>query len=269
VYPTVLRFRDGRRQPVNLFDASESVRDLYDSLNNPVSSESRTLRLRTPDGATLDVMARDILQLEIEPPYCLIPNFLPPQELDFATAHAKAHEAEFESAVLSLAEDGDKKSTSDYRFRRSRVLNNVAAVAPMVVQRLHTVLPHLWQPLAMTPMAFTGVECQMTAHGDGDFFNTHTDNGLPDIAHRYLSYVYYFHREPKQFTGGALRLYKTVIGEGAVKPGDKVIDIDPPRNGLMVFPSWIQHEVTPISCASAALLDQRLTINGWLVSQAG
>ena len=24
----------------------------------------------------------------------------------------------------------------------------------------------------------------VSVHGDGDFFNTHTDNGLPEIAHR-------------------------------------------------------------------------------------
>ena len=41
-------------------------------------------------------------------------------------------------------------------------------------------------------------------------------------------------------------------------------DIDPPRNGLMIFPTFIYHGVSPIQCASSALTDQRLTLNGWL-----
>ena len=105
----------------------------------------------------------------------------------------------------------------------------------------------------------------MTAHGDGDFFAPHTDNGLPDIAHRFLSYVYYFHQEPKRFTGGHLNLYKTVFANGTNMRGALVADIDPPRNALVVFPSYVHHEVTPIQCSSRALADQRLTINGWFV----
>lgn len=265
MYPTVLRLKDGRRQPCVLAPGDPGVRDVYDCLHTPSPSETRTLRLRTPEGPLIDLPAREVLHLEIAPPYCLVPDFLPPHELDFATAHALAHEKEFENAVLSLAEEKAKWSSSDYRFRRSRVMNDVAPVVPMIIGKLQALMPRLWGPLAMEPMTFSRVECQMTAHGDGDFFNTHTDNGLPDIAGRCVSYVYYFHREPKRFTGGALRLYKTVVGEGTVRAGDKVIDIDPPRNGLMVFPSWIQHEVTPIACASEALADHRLTVNGWLV----
>ena len=116
------------------------------------------------------------------------------------------------------------------------------------------------------PIAFRTMECQISVHGDGDFFMTHTDNGLPNIAHRTMSYVYYVHREPKRFTGGHLKLYKTVIQEGHHSAGDLVADIDPPRNGLMVFPSYIQHEVSKISCPSSALADLRVTLNGWLVA---
>ena len=106
--------------------------------------------------------------------------------------------------------------------------------------------------------------CQITAHGDGDFFAVHTDNGTPEIAHRQVSYVYYFHRDPKQFSGGRLALFHTLIEGGKARCGRPAVDIDPPANGLMIFPTFIFHEVTPITCASTALTDQRLTLNGWM-----
>lgn len=73
---------------------------------------------------------------------------------------------------------------------------------------------------------------------------------------------------PKRFSGGHLKIYKTVIHEGMHSAGDLVADIDPPRNGLMVFPSYIQHEVSKLTCPSTALEDQRLALTaGWWHSQ--
>jgi len=130
--------------------------------------------------------------------------------------------------------------------------------------KLQALMPGLWPRLEMDPLPLASMECQITAHGDGDFFAVHTDNGTPEIAHRKVSYVYYFHREPKPFSGGHLALFHTRFQGGYGTCGRPAADIDPPGNGLMIFPTSIFHEVTPIRCASAALTDQRLTLNGWM-----
>jgi Rps23 Pro-64 3,4-dihydroxylase Tpa1-like proline 4-hydroxylase len=137
-------------------------------------------------------------------------------------------------------------------------------MAALVFPKLQALLPALWPQLGMNPVPLNRLECQVTAHGDGDFFAIHADNGAPGIAHRQVSYVFYFHREPKQFSGGHLRLYHTRIEGGASKCGGLAADIEPPRNSVIIFPSHIHHEVTPIHCASSTLTDQRLTVNGWL-----
>jgi SM-20-related protein len=105
------------------------------------------------------------------------------------------------------------------------------------------------------------LELEMVAYGDGAYFRRHRDVELDiiraaDKSARILSAVYYFHAEPKAFSGGALRLY----GDGK---GD-FVDIEPEQNTLVVFPSQTVHEVMPISCPSRRFSDSRFAINCWV-----
>jgi Rps23 Pro-64 3,4-dihydroxylase Tpa1-like proline 4-hydroxylase len=74
-----------------------------------------------------------------------------------------------------------------------------------------------------------------------------------------LSAVYYFHRMPKAFSGGCLRLHR--IG---ARPGDIGMDVTPIDNSLVVFPSWAPHEVLPVRCLSGAFGDSRFAVNCWV-----
>jgi SM-20-related protein len=180
-------------------------------------------------------------------------------------AFTLAHERAFQNSGVHEAPDQAGPRTQ-YGIRRSRVLDGPAngAMAAIVLPKVQALMPKLWPQWRIPPMPLNALECQVTAHGDGDFFAAHTDNGMPEIAHRKVAYVYYFHREPKQFSGGHLALYHMQFQDGFGRCGRLAADIDPPRNSLMVFPTFIWHEVTPIQCASTALTDQRLTLNGWL-----
>ncbi len=262
----VLRLRDGGRQPCVVPDDEATARYLGQCVGSlPGGVDDRTLSLRTSDGAPLSVKAREIVGIEMDPPYFLFENFMTEADADRIMDHALTHAAAFRDSTVSQSAQQDSYAT-DIQLRRSRILDDVTAVAPLVGRRLFETMPRIFEGLKMPSIPFRTMECQISVHGDGDFFLTHTDNGLPNIAHRTMSYVYYVHREPKRFTGGHLRLYKTVIHEGFHSAGDLVADIDPPRNGLMVFPSYIQHEVSKIACPSPDLADQRITLNGWLVA---
>ncbi|ABB58510.1 2OG-FeII oxygenase superfamily protein [Synechococcus elongatus PCC 6311] len=108
------------------------------------------------------------------------------------------------------------------------------------------------------------IEMQITAHNDGHYYKIHNDNGSPDTATRFLTYVYYFYRQPKPFTGGELRLYELAIKDGFYVAGDRYQDIEPLHNSLIVFPSHYMHEVLPIRCPSQRFEDSRFTVNGWI-----
>lgn len=117
------------------------------------------------------------------------------------------------------------------------------------------------------------VELELAAHGDGAHFRAHVDVlrgpdgkllGKDDGEVRLLSAVYYFHHEPKGFSGGALRLYRMGLnaGDAGDDPGN-FVDLEPEQNSLVVFPSWALHEVRPVSVPGGAFRDHRFAINCW------
>jgi SM-20-related protein len=263
VEQATLRLKDGTERrcvlPANVIARAE----LMACVRAPEHAGEKRLRLTALDGDAFEVSAREIKGLSVPPPYFLIRDFLSPQDWRRAQDYAFAREAEFLDATISLPAT-QNKSAPDYRFRRSRILNDVSGAVEIILPKLMSLMPELLPKLGMAAVPLNRMECQITAHGDEDFFNTHTDNGLPDIAHRRVSYVYYFHPEPKRFTGGHLRIYDTFMEGAGEACGTLTADIDPPGNSLVLFPSHCHHEVTLIQGGSAALADQRLTINGWL-----
>lgn len=258
----ILNLQDGSTR-ICLVPWNEEMRQgLFDCGQNRDRVKGKTLKLSTPEKGIFEILADDVASIEIWPPHFLITNLLPPDEVDRATAHVLARESAFKDAtVYAVDRSGDNHDT---RFRRSRVLDDVEDVAPLIADKLHHIIPRVWNDLRMPDITVSRMECQITAHGDGDYFDTHTDNSMPDIAHRRVSYVYYLHQEPKRFAGGHLRVYHSLLKDGTNTAGTLAADIEPPRNSLMIFPAHIFHEVTPITSNSTALADQRLTINGWL-----
>src|SRR4051812_42638459 len=244
-------------------DGSPAMRLLLGALRDPNAVNGQAITLGTPDGGTIEFPAAEVASLELPPHYFVVHNFLSLEEAEQTSAHILAHGAEFEDATISLYTNQHASSPVN-NLRRARVLNTVADIMHMFVPKLNTLMPRFATDLRMPRLPLSKLECQITAHGDGDFFNTHIDNGLPDIAHRRISWVYYIHQEPKRFTGGVLRFYNMVL-EGRLNTcGQHASDYDPVRNSLIMFPSHCHHEVTPIGCSASALADQRLTVNGWL-----
>ena len=127
-------------------------------------------------------------------------------------------------------------------------------------------VPSLISQLRVTPFDAPNLETELVAHGDGAFYKRHVDTQTPRHPEvngiRVLSGVYYFHAEPKAFTGGELRLY--ALGG---KSGENFVDIEPVNNSLLVFPAWAPHEVRPVSCPSKRFIDSRFAINCWLRRQ--
>lgn len=105
------------------------------------------------------------------------------------------------------------------------------------------------------------LELELTAYGDGDFYHAHVDTIPQDQGPqagptRTISAVYYFHRQPKGFDGGALRLLPWEGDDGAR-------DVAPADNRLAAFLSWSRHEVLPVRCPSGEFADSRFAINCW------
>src|SRR5262249_6003910 len=151
----------------------------------------------------------------------------------------------------------------DFDYRRSGVLLENNPPAKALAEKVRSSLPRILPGVGHEPFAISRMESQITASNDGDFFHWHTDNGSEAVARREITFVYFFHREPKQFQGGELRIYDSRReGDGYV-PTSNYRTIGPQQNQLVVFPSCLAHEITPVECPARAFIDSRFTVNGW------
>ena len=192
------------------------------------------------------------------PPHLVLHDFLAPDEADALLAYALDHEAQYAATGVGLAA-GERRV--DPAIRQSSSLRDLGPFRALLKERMRGIEPVLSARLGTPPLARPPVELELVAHNDGAFYKFHkdTETGGSFQSIRVLSAVYYFHRRPQAFSGGALRLY--AIGDLKFQ---EFIDIPPTHNSLLVFPSWAPHEVTRVSCPSQAFADSRFAINCWL-----
>jgi Rps23 Pro-64 3,4-dihydroxylase Tpa1-like proline 4-hydroxylase len=195
--------------------------------------------------------------------FMIVDDFLPRHELDELTKYTLAHRVDFKrSEVVS---PGEGESTVDYEFRRSQVLFNAGKHETRIVDRMKKYMPSILKRLAHKAFPLARVDAQITASNNGDFFKMHSDSGDRELSPREITFVYFFHREPKAFSGGELRIYDAKLENGDYVSTGKYQSIIPKRNRIVFLPSEHLHEVTPVRCPSRAFADSRFTFNGWFL----
>lgn len=197
------------------------------------------------------------------PPYVRIDEFLTPDENAQLLEDALANEQKFEGS--SVITDSEKQE--DDNVRKSRVLFAVKDMKwrSVFINRIKLHLPHIASTLGVENYEFDDTEIQLTASNDGDFFKRHADADRNEaaVAGRTITFVYYFHRLPKPYSGGDLLLYDNNFGQSAHERGSNVTTIAPENNCLVAFSSHQLHEVDMVRCPSREFADSRFTINGW------
>ena len=200
---------------------------------------------------------------------------LPVIMLPFHT-HKQAFGETFASRLLAYAIDNEQRfedsevytgansSGVDPEVRISMCLRDLGPLATHVRNRLTDLSPELLVQLGITPFDIAEIEVEMVAHGDGAHFRPHVDIvGRRGETQRIVTAVYYFHRRPQRFTGGALRLFAL-----RVRGGEPLYhDVHPEHDSLVAFPSWLPHEVRSVRCASGRFEDSRFALNIWFARQ--
>ena len=194
----------------------------------------------------------------VQPCCVALREFFTARELAGLRDFVLNREPQFDASYVVAPGGSDQVVNSDHR--RSRVLFDTGRFGRLVTDRVLFHLSFITRKLRRTAFRVSDLEAQITATNDGDFFGVHSDNSEPPYEARELSFVYYFHREPKPFTGGELRLYRPAA------PGDPTHyeTVVPEQNTIIVFPSSLLHEVLPVKCPSRVFADSRFTLNGWL-----
>jgi len=194
--------------------------------------------------------------------FSLFEEILAPDELSELEAYVAAHERRFRKSQVIAQQRNE--GVDDPNHRKSRVLFEVGPVQALIERRLRSCLNQIFRSLDHPPFTVATVEAQITASNDGEFFRTHNDNTHQVLQTRELTYVLFFHRDPKPFSGGELRLYDSHVENGRWVAGTRFTSIVTERNMAIFFPSHFMHEVAVVHCPSLAFTDSRFTLNGWL-----
>jgi len=193
------------------------------------------------------------------PPHFLYRDFLDEADRRALLDWVVANETAFGESRLGY---GDQ----DRSRRGSRSLPLRSAMGPWkgrIRERVAAEMPGLFAKAGLKPFEVSRYELEIVAYQDGDHFRIHRDTVRSGEAGggRMLTGVYYFHREPKAFTGGALRLFR--FGATGSTAGD-FVDIAPEQNAFLVFPSWALHEVREVHRQQSDFGGGRFAVNVWL-----
>lgn len=194
----------------------------------------------------------------LESEYVQIDNFLTVEEHQRLLNYVFQRESAFVPTSTS---------TGDLDYRRSMILHSFPEFSQLVVNRIQAILPDVFRKLNLPSFPIGEIEAQLTSHNDGNYYKVHNDNGSPDTATREFTYVYYFHQEPKAFSGGELLIYDSKIENNFYVKVDSYKRVEPRNNTIVFFLSRYLHEVLPVNCPSKAFADSRFTINGWVRRQ--
>jgi Rps23 Pro-64 3,4-dihydroxylase Tpa1-like proline 4-hydroxylase len=233
-------------------------------LERPGTAARTTARVMARAEQSVQTTSVELLDKpEVALAQCVVlDEFLAPQEVEQLIRYALEHEKNFRTSEV-ISPDGVPGVTNS-NHRRSRVLMDAGPFKKIILNRIRHTLPEVLQRLGMAEFPITRSEVQITASNDQDFFRAHSDDGQAVIDSRRLTFVYFSHREPKQFEGGELWLHDSRKGEHHAIGTGSYERIIPQQNQIVFFPCSTLHEITPVRCESRAFADSRFTVNGWL-----
>ncbi|WP_228045317.1 MULTISPECIES: 2OG-Fe(II) oxygenase [unclassified Tolypothrix] len=213
-----------------------------------MTTESDTLitQIQPVKAQNIDVLPSSYIQIE---------DFLTAEEHQLLLNYVLDRELQF---VVTTT------STNEMNYRQSKVLYSFPEFSELITTRIKSLVPDVVNRLGLPSFPITYIESQLTAHNDGNYFKIHNDNGSPETSLREITYVYYFHQEPKQFSGGELLIYDSKIINNFYVNSESFTTIEPRNNSIVFFLSRYLHEVLPVNCHSQVFADSRFTINGWV-----
>jgi hypothetical protein len=196
-------------------------------------------------------------------PHLVYRNVLGAKRVAALLDYVAARRADFRPAVVRDRTSGTEKL--DQRIRDCLYFKGLGPFEGPIKAFVDTIAAQALGALHLVEPKVEPREFTLTAFGNGGRFIAHIDTNERTDRVRVLSCVYYFAAMPRRFGGGELRLY----GFPKLSPGKKpelppFVDVSPETDTLVVFPSWLEHEVLPVSVPSGAWADGRFTINCWV-----
>ena len=191
-------------------------------------------------------------------PFVALSNFLGDDIRMALLDEVMSRQSAFRPATVQ-PEDRDAPVV-DENMRRAAALSDVEFVEDRFLEPLKAALGPALSRLEVRGFPIGDIELQVTASNDGDYYRMHRDDGA---SSRMLSFVYFFYREPRRFSGGELRIYDDRDVHGQAHADDSHL-LTPRQDTLVLFPSSLPHELLPVRVPAKQFPDSRFTVNGWI-----
>lgn len=176
--------------------------------------------------------------------------------MDDLLSYAVAREADFRPA--GVYEHGVRTTIVNSRSRDCMRLTGLGPFRTLLSDAVAARADDAAARLGLSEPGMEPVEVELCAYGDGGRFRRHMDVLPPPARVRVLTCVYYFSTTPRRFAGGALRVHPWP-GQDA-----ELIDIEPEPDTLVMFPSFLPHEVTPVVADTPEWRHRRFNLTCWL-----
>lgn len=173
--------------------------------------------------------------------------------------HVLANQDRFVSAGMKSA-DGVRVNK---RKRDGLVSVEMGEFRSRFVALVKSKLPEVQRRLNISTFDLSRIELKLSNHLDGHFFHTHQDVSRveEDDDHRVISFLFYFHKQPKAFDGGDLLLFDTNAVQNAYKQ-IQFTRIPCEHNSMVFFPSECFHCVEPVRLDSNEFGEGRFAVGG-------
>ncbi len=189
-------------------------------------------------------------------PHFIADNFLPVAVHQGLLAHTLTIDDFASGKVIA-------NGASDYlpAVRKGQLSNDrLGPYRPAFREALLGAFPEICIATGVAQFDLAEIEIRLAAHSDGDFFSAHRDSFTGNDrdetrGDRLITAVYYFHQTPCAFQGGDLHIHPFDKSTPAV--------VEPHDNRLVAFPSFMLHEVLPVSVLGRNFADSRFSVSCW------
>jgi SM-20-related protein len=175
-------------------------------------------------------------------PYLLLENFVEAQVHAELLKFVLAHEADFATAA----------------FGRPPLLPGFQAFSDLFRESVRSLVPQLVTAFGIGAFAVGEIDCALAVQRDGAGLGRQSQDGSVGV----INFLYTFHGEAGEFSGGEFRLYGGRIGEARPEGAAPVAEIRPKNNSILLFPSQCPHEVLPLRCPTNRFAEARFAVFG-------
>jgi SM-20-related protein len=177
--------------------------------------------------------------------------------------HVVVRQNDFRTGAMRDRETGEV--LADPVLRDAMYLSDLGAFLGPIKSFVSSTAAAAVRALRLSESEIEPKEFHISAYRDRGHIGEHIDTFEKAGHVRILSCVYYFAMTPRRFRGGELRLYSFPKGRAVdLRSSTSFVDIEPRTDTLVIFPSWIRHQVMPVRVPSRAWSESRFTVNCWM-----